>query len=242
VAGIDGYTSVTGAKSGSKRLATRSASLKSRLTPNSVDIFNKNNFVKDDAAVTPAVPFSGYQPAFSPVGAAPSVSTTPGASYLGGGGYSGGIAGGAPGAPAPIGAPSNFDKDALEKLLTSIEARYGLSREELLADTTEVGNLYRFLNSNLGNLEREASAGEQESAIGRGILRSGIYLANAGRVERDFAERRSQAEAEKAQKLGFIESSLANLQKQLEEEKSKAAIGFGNEGVNYAADRAGASL
>lgn len=131
-----------------------------------------------------------------------------------------------------------FNPAVLAQILASLEAQYGLSAEQLMADQSEIGRLYQFISSNLTRLEAESLKGEQESSLGRGILRSGIHLENQANVERDFAERRASAEGEQAQQLTYIQNQLAQLQAQLEADKMAAAQGFGQQGLDYASQYA----
>lgn len=131
-----------------------------------------------------------------------------------------------------------FNPAVLAQILASLEAQYGLSAEQLMADQSEIGRLYQFISANLNRLEAESLKGEQESSLGRGILRSGIHLENQANVERDFAERRASAEGEQAQQLTYIQNQLAQLQAQLEADKMAAAQGFGQQGLDYASQYA----
>lgn len=132
-----------------------------------------------------------------------------------------------------------FNPAVLAQILASLEAQYGLSAEQLMADQSEVGRLYQFITSNLGRMEAEATRGETESSLGRGILQSGIHLENQANVERDFAERRASAEGEQAQQLTYIQNQVAQLQAQLEADRMQAAQGFGQQGLDYASQYAG---
>jgi hypothetical protein len=176
------------------------------------------------------------------------------ASY-GGGGYSApqspnvtsapapAVATGGPAVATPAAPPSvvgsqivdagTFDQGTLNQILTALEAQYGLTREQLLADQSEIGQLYRFVQSNLNGLERNAMLGVQENSLSRGVLRSGIHLENASRVEQDFAQRRAQAEAEKATKLGYIQRQLAELEAELLAERNVTAQGVGQQGLQH---------
>ena len=144
-----------------------------------------------------------------------------------------------PAAQPSIGDATAFNPAVLAQILTALEAQYGLSQEQLLADQSEVGRLYRFINQNLGRMETTALEGGVESSLGRGILRSGIHLEQQAETERDFAERQASAEGEQAQQLTYINNQLAQLEAQKQAEIMAAAQGFGQQGLNYAQQYAG---
>lgn len=134
-----------------------------------------------------------------------------------------------PPGPPPIALPDTaaFDASTLEAILASIEARYGLSKDQLLADESEVGRLYRFLQSNLAQQQAAAVASSQDEAVQRGILRSGIQLQREGAIENEFAQQKSFASAENAAKLEAIRRQLANLEAQQVAEQQAAAAYVG---------------
>lgn len=134
----------------------------------------------------------------------------------------------------PIADATAFDSGTLNQILTALEAKYGLSREQLLAEQGEVGRLYRFINANLTRMEQDATRGNVEASLGRGILRSGIHLENQANIEQDFTERRAQAEGEKATKLAYIQNQLATLQSELEQERMSESQRFGQRGMDFA--------
>ena len=144
-----------------------------------------------------------------------------------------------PAAQPSIGDATAFNPAVLAQILTALEAQYGLSQEQLLADQSEVGRLYRFINQNVGRMETTALEGGVESSLGRGILRSGIHLEQQAETERDFAERQASAEGEQAQQLTYINNQLAQLEAQKQAEIMAAAQGFGQQGLNYAQQYAG---
>lgn len=140
--------------------------------------------------------------------------------------------------PPPLALPDTaaFDASTLEAILASIEARYGLSKDQLLADESEVGRLYRFLQSNLAQQQAGAIASSQDEAVQRGILRSGIQLQREGQIENEFAQQKSFASAENAAKLEAIRRQLANLEAQAVAERQAAAayVGGGRLDTNRA--------
>lgn len=129
--------------------------------------------------------------------------------------------------------PEVFDPTVLEELLASIEARYGLSREELMADESEIGRLYSFVMANLQRSYEQATAQQTEGSIGRGGLRSGIHLEKQAEIDRQKAEAEAQQEYDNQQALDSIRRQLAILELQEEEARIAAAQGFGDEGLEY---------
>lgn len=170
-----------------------------------------------------------------------------------GGGWHGAPAPAAPAAPTPAPAPPAVETDAtdggaienpevfdptvLEELLASIEARYGLSREELMADESEIGRLYSFVMANLQRSYEQATAQQTEGSISRGGLRSGIHLEKQAEIDRQTAEAKAQQEYDNQQALDSIRRQLAILELQEEEARIAAAQGFGDEGLAYLAEQ-----
>ena len=151
----------------------------------------------------------------------------------------------APTAPtAPSGAderiadPTTFDANTLEEILGALEAKYGLTREQLMAEEGEVGRLYQFVAANLGRMQEQALRSGQEASIGRGILRSGIHLEQQAQTQGQYAEQAALQQGEKARQLAYIRNQLAQLEADLKAETAASAVGFGDEGLAYARERA----
>ena len=102
----------------------------------------------------------------------------------------------------------------LEAALRNLESQFNLSREELLADQTEAGDQYRFIMSALQRSREEALMMTQSGALQRGILRSGIYLADEAKVNQNFAAQEAEAAAAKAAQVNEIQRAIANLEAQ----------------------------
>lgn len=117
----------------------------------------------------------------------------------------------------------------IEAALSALEAKYGLTREQLLADQTEIGATYRFLAANLQKARSQALQGVDQDALARGVLRSGIAVQNRAEVSNDFAQREAQAEQEKAQRLRAINNALSSLGSNLASDKAATAQGIGQE-------------
>jgi len=109
-----------------------------------------------------------------------------------------------PAGPAAAGAGSagaasalaGFTEDEISAALAGLEAQYGMTRAQLLADQTQAGAQYRLL---LAQLERGRVQGIETAtndAVRRGIYRSGILGENIADVEAATLSGRSQAEAE----------------------------------------------
>lgn len=134
-----------------------------------------------------------------------------------------------PAADTGISEVQGLNAAEIEAALTALEAKYGLTREQLLADQTEIGATYRFLAANLQKARSAALEGVDQDALARGVLRSGIAVQNRAEVSNDFAQREAQAEQEKAQRLRAINNALASLDTSLASDKAATAQGIGQE-------------
>lgn len=140
--------------------------------------------------------------------------------------------------PGPLAAPSapqggsvdalrDLTGQELEAALAAIESQYGLTREQLMQDQSELGSTYRFLFSNLERQRQAATQGVTGDALQRGILRSGIHQGNVAEVEQSFSEQTAQAEAAKQSRLFQINQALAALgpQQALAQAQASSQIG-----------------
>lgn len=127
-----------------------------------------------------------------------------------------------PGDPGPLAPPSapqgqsiqglrDLSAAELDAALAAIESQYGLTREQLLQDQSELGATYRFLFSNLERQRTAMTQGATGEALQRGILRSGIHQGNIADVEQQYSEQTAQAEAAKQSRLFQINQALAAL-------------------------------
>lgn len=164
-------------------------------------------------------------------------SVSRGGSGGGGGGSSAGDGGGGGGVegtidpvsdPTPAGGEETGDttvdeytEEQIAAALAAIEAKFGMTKEELLADKSYAGLAYKRLIGELRRVRRQAVEGAQQDALRRGIFDSGIHAEQQAQVQQSFAEQQSAAAAERQQRLDSINQALAQLQAQ--EEAAKAA-------------------
>lgn len=133
---------------------------------------------------------------------------------------------------------SAFDANTLEQILVAMETKYGLSREQLLAEQGELGRTYRFLLANLERSREEELLRSQGQSISRGILRSGIHLRDQSKIQASYAEQAAQSAAEKAAREAAIAQEIARLEAELAAESVTTAAEFGSEGIEYKKERA----
>lgn len=124
-----------------------------------------------------------------------------------------------PAGPAAAGAGSagaasalaGFTEDEIAAALAGLEAQFGMTRAQLLADQTQAGAQYRLL---LAQLERGRVQGIETAtndAVRRGIYRSGILGENIADVETATLGQRDVAEQELQARTQANETQLRNL-------------------------------
>ena len=128
----------------------------------------------------------------------------------GGGAGARGSAGGAGGGRAS--APErSLDLDEITAALEAISAMFNLQEGELTAEQQAARQAFDFLKQGLLGAERRAIDQTTNQAAGRGILRSGLYLTETGRIKEDVAGQINQARAEKLARERAIQQRLAGL-------------------------------
>ncbi len=135
-------------------------------------------------------------------------------------------------AAAPPAAPANLAD--LEAALAALEAKYGLTREQLLADQTAAGDQFRYVLTMLNRSRQDALRGSTNQALGRGVLRSGIYLQDQSRISNEFAQQRAAEEAQNAARLRAIQEALSQLELQLQQDQVATAQEQGFESLEEA--------
>lgn len=100
---------------------------------------------------------------------------------------------------------------ALETQLDAIAAQYGMTKEQLMADETLAGQEFRQATAGLMRQVDEANAASRNSLVDRGILRSGITLADARRIETGQAEQQAALDSDNKFRLAQIEAQRAAL-------------------------------
>lgn len=140
-------------------------------------------------------------------------------------------------APAPAPAPADAaeatgtpegESDALAKFteediaaaLAEIEAEFGLTQAELMADQTMVGAQYRLLYAQLGRQRERALQGAEAGALQRGLFHSGIYAQEVGEISGEYAEARAQYLKDQQAKEAAIASQLATMPAEMAAQKA----------------------
>lgn len=121
--------------------------------------------------------------------------------------------------PAPLGGDASFlelNAQALEQALAALEAQYGLSKEQLLASRTAIGDEYRLLAAQAERARGQALEQTTQSAQERGIVRSGIHAEAVADTELAFAEQLAGLESSFTSGQEQIDSQLLALEQQLE--------------------------
>lgn len=120
-------------------------------------------------------------------------------------------------------ASGGLDVAAIEAAITAIEAQFGLTKEQLLADESEVGRTYRQLIASV-NRAREASIeAVLGNALDRGIVRSGIFASNVTEVEQLTAESVADLSAQQSAQQGQIQNALSQAENAAAQAKLTAA-------------------
>lgn len=114
-----------------------------------------------------------------------------------------------------------FTEEDIAAALAAIEAEFGLTREQLMADQTIIGAQYRLMTAQLARRRESALEQTEAGALQRGLFRSGIYAAEAGKVSQEFADAEAQAFQEKTSQELAIEQRLATLEAEKERKKAE---------------------
>lgn len=114
-----------------------------------------------------------------------------------------------------------FTEEDIAAALAAIEAEFGLTREQLMADQTIIGAQYRLMTTQLARRREQALEQTEAGALQRGLFRSGIYAAEAGKVSQEFADAEAQAFQEKTSQELAIEQRLATLEAEKERKKAE---------------------
>lgn len=130
-------------------------------------------------------------------------------------------------APAPAAvAPkpeSQFDLEEIQAALNSITAGFNIQEGQLGSEQSDLGRAFQFLLQRLNEARGQALESTQSVAAGRGLLRSGLYLNRVGEVSEDFAEERSQAQADRDARLRGIAAELGGLTQQEKAQRAARA-------------------
>lgn len=113
--------------------------------------------------------------------------------------------------PGAASALAGYTEDEISAALAGLEAQFGMTRAQLLADQTQAGAQYRLL---LAQLERGRVQGIETAtndAVRRGIYRSGILGENIAEVEGATLDQRRVAEEDLSARTTATETQLRNL-------------------------------
>ena len=183
----------------------------------------------DFARSAPAASSGGGGGATGGVYVPPTTPTGPPADPAGGGSTDlGDVAGttGPTGAETGSTAIEDLTEEQIGAALAAIEAQYGMTREQLLADRSMAGLAYQRLTQELARAREVAQAGVEQDALRRGLFDSGIAAQQQASLAQQFAEQRAAAAQERQARIDAINASLAQLgaQKQAEQAAEEARI------------------
>lgn len=108
----------------------------------------------------------------------------------------------------------DLTEEQIAQAMSAIEARFGLTREQLLADKSAAGLAYKRLLGELTRVRQQAAEGVEQDALRRGLFRSGIHAEQQADVQQQFAEQRAAAAAERQQRVDAINQALSELKSQ----------------------------
>jgi hypothetical protein len=104
---------------------------------------------------------------------------------------------------------ASIDVEAIEAAIGAIEAQYGLTRDQLLADESEIGRTYRLLLAQSNRAREDAIEAVFSSSVERGITRSGITAEGVADVETLAAEQSADFIAQEAAQRAQIQNEIS---------------------------------
>ena len=110
----------------------------------------------------------------------------------------------------------------LGSLLDLIAARYNLTREQLLADESQIGLQARALTEQLTQLRRDSVRAAQSGASERGLLRSGIHARQVAGIDTAIAGQASQGTAQAQTQLSQVGAAKSQIEAQIAAEQASA--------------------
>lgn len=126
-----------------------------------------------------------------------------------------------PAAPAATGTDTyadsqlaQFTEQDIAAALAAIEAEFGLTREQLLADQTMIGAQYRLLTAQMARAQARALESAESGALQRGLFRSGIFAAETGDIAQSFGEQQSQLAQQTAEQTSGLQAQIDALEAQ----------------------------
>jgi len=125
--------------------------------------------------------------------------------------------------PGAEGAEGGIDIAAIEAAIAAIEAQFGLTREQLLADQSELGRQYRQLIVQASRAREASIEAVLGNALDRGIVRSGIFAENVTEVEQLNAEQLGDISSSQAASDASTQNAIAVAEAAAAEAKLTAA-------------------
>lgn len=147
-------------------------------------------------------------------------------------------------APAAQAAPTGGQEtiaDMLTKAISAIEAEYGMTREQLLSDESEIGRQYRLLVAEAQRQGVDAARALESSVLDRGLVQSGIYADQAAQLQQAQAEQVAALRAQEAAALGDLAAQRAALPAQQAAAQAAAAQQAAQAGLDLDLVKAAAS-
>lgn len=109
---------------------------------------------------------------------------------------------------------AKFTEQDIAAALAAIEAEFGLTREQLLADQTMIGAQYRLLTAQMARAQARALESAESGALQRGLFRSGIFAAETGDIAQSFGEQQSQLAQQTAEQTSGLQAQIDALEAQ----------------------------
>jgi hypothetical protein len=155
-----------------------------------------------------------------------------GGSGRGGGGGGGGAGGAAGGAAGTASAAAPFlDLNSIRSALAAISAAFDLQEGELTAQQEAARRAFGFLSEQFAEDRDQTLRATKGAAAGRGTLRSGLYLAETGRIGEAFAKQTAQAQAERDGRLRAIAGAITGIASQEKAHREQRARELAQEQV-----------
>lgn len=232
--GVQGYTKPTSAPLPPTRTATQDWTVQAQRPPSGGNWVNGINLDTHYANGTPrnqgvtTTPPPSTTTTTGPTTVPPVIETTNVGEETGGpGGAGGGATDGA------AGMLEQFTSAEIESALAGLEAQYGMTREQLLADQSMIGAQYRLLMARLNRSRQMGIESATNDAVSRGIYNSGILGENIQQVETDYMEQTRAQEEQRLAQEQAIQSQLDFLDPQLRAEQGSAEAALRREQANY---------
>jgi hypothetical protein len=127
----------------------------------------------------------------------------------------------------------SLTQEELDKLLAAIGARYNVTEQQLLANQSQIGLAARSLALQLGQEQRRSVAAARNSALERGLLRSGLHAKNVAQIDTAIASEAQTGAQSTQAKLDAIKTAIAMLESQMKAEQAKATEDVKNNLIQF---------